>query len=450
MKIKKISLIEAISIWIWGMVWWWIFAVLWEAVILWHSATPIAFLIAWTIAFLTSYSYAKLSVKFPSEGWTIKFISKWFWNNIFSKSINLILWLSYLITISLYTVAFWSYLATFFPQSYHWFFLKHILITIWILIPMLLNMLNTKIVAWFESYIVWIKLSILILVIIFSFKYINTEHFNNIMTIKPSSIIIAWMIIFVAYEWFELIANASTEINNPYKNLPLAYYISVLFVIILYILISIITVWTLNETEIIKSSDYALAQAAKPWLWEIWFKLVAISAILATFSAINATIYWNARLWYSLAINRQLPKAFYKKVWNNSYLWVLIVWGISIILANIINLKAIAIIASAWFLLIFTFVNLSALKLRKQINANIIITLISSILTFLAFNILLLETYKNNPKAILIFIWFILFALLFELTYWTSKDEYINKKNKIIHYFKTNTSKILKNKKQEN
>jgi len=34
---------------------------------MWHSATPIAFLIAWIIALLTSYSYAKLSVKYPSE-----------------------------------------------------------------------------------------------------------------------------------------------------------------------------------------------------------------------------------------------------------------------------------------------------------------------------------------------------------------------------------------------
>jgi len=441
---QKISLLEAVSIWVWWMVWWWIFAVLWEAVMMWHSATPIAFFIAWIIALLTSYSYAKLSVKYPSEWWTVTFIWKAFWKNIFSKSINIILWLSYLVTISLYALAFWSYAATFFPESMQWTILTHVLITISILIPMSLNMLNAKVVARFESYIVAIKIAILLIIIFFGFSYVDSNNFSNIWDIKGFSIIVAWMIIFVAYEWFELIANSAKDIKNPEKNLPRAYYISVISVIILYILIAIITVWSISEDLIIASSDYALAEASKPALWELWFKLVAISAILATLSAINASIYWNARLWFSLAIDRQLPKALHKKVWNDSYLWVIIVWLISIVLANTIDLNSIAIIASAWFLLIFSFVNFSALILRKEIWANKIITSLASIISSLALTILLLETYNSNKKAIFIFILFILFAAIFESTYWKTKDEYIGVLNKVKFHFKEIYFKIIK------
>jgi len=412
---------------------------------MWHSATPIAFLIAWIIALLTSYSYAKLSVKYPSEWGTVTFISKAFWKNIFSKSINIILWLSYLVTISLYALAFGSYSATFFPNNMQWTTLTHSLITIAIIIPMVLNMLNAKVVAKFESYIVAIKIAILLVIIFFWFSYVNPNNFSNIWDIKGFSIIIAWMIIFVAYEWFELIANSAKDIKNPEKNLPRAYYISVISVIILYILIAIITVWSISESLIIASSDYALAEASKPALWELWFKLVAISAILATLSAINASIYWNARLWFSLAVERQLPKALHKKVWNDSYLWVIIVWFISILLANIIDLSSIAVIASAWFLLIFTFVNFSALKLNYEIWANKIIVSLSSIISSLALTILILETYPKNKIAVFIFIIFIIFAIIFESTYWKTKDEYMWIINKVKFHFKKVYFKIINN-----
>lgn len=441
---KKISLLEAVSIWIWWMVGWWIFAVLWEAVMLWHSATPIAFFIAWIVALFTSYSYAKLSVAYPSEWWTVTFIDKAFWNNIFSKSLNIILWLSYLVTISLYALAFWSYSATFFPDYMQWELLKHSLITLAILIPMGLNMLNAKMIARFESYVVAIKILILVLVIVFWFSYVQPSHFENIIHADYFSVVIAWMIIFVAYEWFELIANSAKDIENPEKNLPKAYYISVISVIILYILIAIITVWSISEELIEKSSDYALAEAAKPALWMLGFKLVAISAILATFSAINATLYWNARLWYSLAVDRQLPKALYKKVWNDSYEWVLIVWWISIIMANTIDLSSISIIASAWFLLIFTFVNLAALKLNWTIKAIKIITIISTILSSLALSVLLFETYNTNKKAIYIFILFIIFSAIFESTYWKTKDEYITAIRRLRQHFERIYLKIIR------
>jgi len=440
---KKISLFEAVSIWIWWMVGWGIFAVLGEAVMMWHSATPIAFLLAWIIALLTSYSYAKLSVKYPSEWWTVTFILKAFWRNIFSKSINIILWLSYLVTIALYALAFWSYSATFFPDTMQWWLLTHSLIIVAILIPMVLNMMNAKIIAKFESYIVAIKMLILIIVIIFWLWYVDSSHFNNIKSIAPFSVVIAGMIIFIAYEWFELIANSAKDIKDPEKNLPRAYYISVISVIILYVLISIITVWSISESLIMSSSDYALAEASKPALWELWFKLVAISAILATLSAINATIYWNARLWFSLAVDRQLPKALNKKIWNDSYLWVIIVGIISMILANIIDLSSIAVIASAGFLLIFIFVNFAALKLNSKIWASKIITSLACILSSLALTILLIETYWTNKESIYIFLLFIIFAIIFESTYWKTKDEYMWVINKVKYHFKKVYLKII-------
>lgn len=59
---------SALAIGIGGMVGGGIFAVLGLAVQLAGGGTPLAFLIAGVVALLTSYSYAKLSVAFPSQG----------------------------------------------------------------------------------------------------------------------------------------------------------------------------------------------------------------------------------------------------------------------------------------------------------------------------------------------------------------------------------------------
>jgi amino acid transporter len=126
---RTVGLIGAISIGIGGMVGGGIFAVLGEAVSLSHGATPIAFIVAGIVAFLTSISYARLSVKYPNRGGTVFFIDTAFGNNLASGSLNLMLWLSYLVTIALYAVAFASYAQTFFHGNTS-VLLKHVLISI--------------------------------------------------------------------------------------------------------------------------------------------------------------------------------------------------------------------------------------------------------------------------------------------------------------------------------
>jgi len=412
---RNIGLIGALSIGIGGMVGGGIFAVLGEAVSLAHGATAVSFLIAGIVALLTAYSYAKLSITYLSEGGTVTFVDKAFGDNILTGSINLMLWLSYLVTISLYATAFASYGATFFKTTTP--FITHSLISISIILPAIINLVSASFVSKSESIIVAIKLTLLILVIVAGSSYIEPQRLSMEHWGSSISIITAGMIIFVAYEGFELIANSAEEIKNPIKNLPRAFYGSVIIVITLYILISIITVGNVPEDALLKAKDYALAIAAKPSLGDIGFTIVALAALLSTFSAINATIYGNARLGFIIAKDGRLPQNLAEERNSIPFIGVLYILTFSLILANSIKLDEIAIIGSAGFLLIFFIVNISAYRLRKEINANPIITIISSIFTLLALLTLLSYTYSTNPNAIMIFLLFIIFSLLFEIIY---------------------------------
>jgi amino acid transporter len=51
-----------------------VFAVLGLAVQLARGGTPIAFLIAGAVALVTAYSYVKLSIAWPSQGGTVRFL----------------------------------------------------------------------------------------------------------------------------------------------------------------------------------------------------------------------------------------------------------------------------------------------------------------------------------------------------------------------------------------
>ena len=126
------GVIGAIAIGIGGMVGGGIFAVLGTAVSLAGGGTPFAFLVAGFVALLTAYAYAKLSVKYPSAGGTVVFLDRAFGIDLATGSLNLMLWLSYLVTIALYASAFGSYGATFFPHAAPW--LKHILLSVGILL----------------------------------------------------------------------------------------------------------------------------------------------------------------------------------------------------------------------------------------------------------------------------------------------------------------------------
>ncbi len=416
MKNRTIGLLGAIAIGIGGMVGGGIFAVLGEAVSLAHGATFVAFFTAGLLALLTSYSYAKLSVHYQNRGGTVVFVDNAFKKNLLSGSVNLMLWLSYLVTISLYATAFASYGGTFFKNGTT-FYIEQGLVFIAIFLPTFINLLSASFVSKSESIIVFIKVTLLILIIASGAIYIEPERLSPTHWESPLGIVTAGMIIFVAYEGFELIANASEDIKNPTVNLPRAFYGSVILVILLYVLISIVTVGVVPESQLLEAKDYALAIAAKPALGQVGFTIVAIAALLSTFSAINATIYGNARLGFFLAKQGELPKILSKEkngipnmgVWTTSIL--------SFFLAISIPLTEIAIIASAGFLLIFAIVNISAFKLAKEINANRLILFFSILCSVLALITLLFHTYSSNPKAVVVFIAFIVFSLSFEWLY---------------------------------
>lgn len=408
---KKIGYLELTAIGIGGMVGGGIFAVLGLAAKLAKGATPLAFIIAGIVALLTTYSYKNLSVAFPNKGGTVTFIDRGFGIDLFTGGMNILLWLSYIIMISLYAFAFGSYGSALLPASIQPFS-KHLLISCVIIIITVLNLFNAEMIAKTELWIVLLKIIILCVFIVLGIGLINTDRLKPVEWAPPLQLASGGMIIFLAYEGFELIANAAEDVRDYRKILPRAYYSAVIFVIILYVLIATITIGTLPVDKIVASKDYALAEAAKPSMGRAGFSLIAVAAMLSTASAINATLYGAARLSYVVAKEGELPQLLEKKIWKEPVEGLLITAAIALLTANFLNLSSISTIGSAGFLLIFAAVNAANALMYKKTNSNRFISIAGIIVCLGALFALIWQTYTAEKVNL----WFLVILIAVSFT----------------------------------
>ncbi len=425
---KQIGFLEAFSIGVGGMVGGGIFAVLGLTIVLSKGAAPIAFAIAGFIALVTVYSYVKLSLRYPSEGGTIEFIVQAFGNGLFSSTINTLMLMSYIIMLALYAYAFGSYgSALILGSDVQW--LQKVLAASVIVIFTLVNLLGAFMTGKAEDFMVFTKLTILIIFASVGYFSIDWHHLSPTQWMPMGSVAAGGLMIFLAYEGFELIANTARDIKNPEKNLPRAYYASVLFVIALYIVIATVVVGNLSFTEAQSAKDYVLAKAAEPFFGKTGFILIGIAALLSTSSAINATIYGGGRTSYLIAKLGELPERFEDKL-KNGYEGMIIISLLAIIFATSFNLDNISVAGSIGFLTIFALVNLANFKLHKETKANRLIPgfgfvlCVTSILVVIGYNALHSPALLSTSGIILVMVF------LFTYLYYQFK-----KKEKLLSLF---------------
>lgn len=395
----KLGFWEVTAIGIGGMVGGGIFAVLGLSVDLTHGGAPVAFLLAGIVALVTAYSYTRLSVAFPSQGGTVAFLDRAFGPGLLTGSVNILLWISYIVMLSLYAYAFGSYGSTLLPPSLHALG-KHVLISTSVIVITGLNLLSAKLIGEAEDWIVFIKLVILVVFIVGGIGGIEAARLAPSTWPAPLHVVAGGMIIFLAYEGFELIANSAQDVRAPAKTLPRAFYASVGFVVVLYVLIAVVTVGTLPVAKIVGAKDYALAEAARPFLGQTGFLLIAVAAMLSTASAINATLYGTARLSYIIAKDGELPRELERKVWNEPIEGLLITAAASLLIANLVDLSNMSTMGSVGFLLIFAAVNGANVKLADQTQSRRSVSWIGVGLCLAALASLLWQSVEHSPARL--------------------------------------------------
>ncbi len=415
MKNKQIGFIEAFSIGVGGMVGGGIFAVLGLTIELSKGAAPIAFGLAGFIALVTVYSYVKLSLRYPSQGGTIEFIVQAFGNGLFSSLVNSMMLMSYIIMLALYAYAFGSYGSALITGiDVAW--IHKALAAFVILLFTVINLFGAFLTGKAEDVMVFVKLVILIIFVAVGYLSVDWTHMATTEWMPIPSVLTGGLMIFLAYEGFELIANTARDIKNPEKNLPLAYYSAVIFVIFLYVLIAIVAVGNLSFEQAEGAKDYVLAVAAEPFFGHAGFVIIGIAALLSTASAINATIYGAGRTAYLVAKHGEIPDFFETKI-EYGFEGMIIIGLLGIIFATLFNINNISVAGSLGFLIVFALVNLANFKLHKETGGNRFISAFGTLLCFGAAIVLVTYNAIHVPDSLMISSIIILSVGLFSIIY---------------------------------
>jgi amino acid transporter len=398
----SVTLTGAVAIGIGGMVGGGIFAVLGVAADRAGGATPVAFLIAGVVAALTGYSYSKLSVAGPDAGGTVAFIDRAFGINALTGTINVVLWAGYIATTALYAAAFGHYAATLLPgQAESSALAFKSLAVIGVLVPWIINLANAGLVARTEGLVVALKMTILLVVVAAGLPTADAGALAPSTWSSPIALVAAGMLIFVAYEGFELISNVSAAVVDPARTLPRAYALAIGIVIVLYAAIAAVVVGSLSADEISASQDFALAEATSASLGRAGFVMVAVSAVLATFSAINATLYGAARLSFTLATVGELPVGFRRAPWHQPIgLHVTATVGLAIAVG--LPLASISVISSSIFLVVFAVVNAAAVRSAARARVSRPIAGAGAIACAGSLVVLVASSVRDDPVALVV------------------------------------------------
>lgn len=363
---KAFNTFSAVMLGIGSMVGAGIFIVIGQAGAIAGNIVWLSFVIGGIAAMLSGYSLAKLSLRYPSRGGIVEYLVQAFGEGIFSGSAGVLFYLSQLVAIAAVAKSFGAYAATFMQTPGEWTNLFAVgIVTLFILI----NLIGASVVAKSENLIVIIKVSVLTIFTLVALFYVQPQLLSLKEMPPLVNMLFAVGLTFFAYQGFSVITNTVEDMENPQRNMMRAMLIAIGVVGVLYILTSIAVLGNLPLEKVIETKDYALAEAAKPIFGAWGFKIMAATALLATASAINATLYAATEIGYTMAKEGDLPEIYTYNVYN-SYEGLIVSGFLILPMILFFNLAQVTTIAALVVLIIQGVTHVGHLLVIRQTGAS--------------------------------------------------------------------------------
>jgi amino acid transporter len=395
-----------------------IFALLGEAGAIAGAAVWLSFLIAGFVSLLQGYTIAKLGARYPSRGGLVAFIVEGFGEG---RLVGVASWFGYfsiMIVTAMVAVTFGGYGRTLFFDDDADEIWINVFASVIVVAMAAVNAFGPQVVARAQSIIVFI------LLVVFAVFVVTTLPSIDLDLLAPSDypsfdeILSSVALTFFAYLGFTVIAFAGGDLPNPSKSLPRAMYMAIGVTAITYVLIAISVFGTLTVDEVIASGETAIAEAAESSLGQAGFTIMAVAALLATSSSVNANLYASQGLTSLLAETGKFPRQFGKEALFGGKRGLTITIVGVLLLANVFDLTAIASIGSAVALIIFLLVGVAAFRLRANTGSQAWILLLGVAVTSIVLLLFAVDTLENEPTTFAAMVGLALLALLLDAV-WT-------------------------------
>lgn len=208
------------------------------------------------------------------------------------------------------------------------------------------------------------------LVLLVSIGWKDVQWINLTWETEPTILKLgeASLILFFAFMGGDAGLTIGGEIKNPQKTVPRAIFIGILFVLILYVMIQLVTQGILGN-QLPSFKEAPLAEAAKIVFGPVGYSLLFIGAGISMFGMLSGSSLNNPRLVFRLSRDGVIPfrrLASIHHLFKTPHLAILVYVGLSFILASIGGFRQLAAIASSSLLLAYFGVSLSVIGLRRK------------------------------------------------------------------------------------
>jgi len=377
-----------------------IFALLGEAGSVAGSAVWVSFLIGGVVAGLLGYVCVKLGVRYPSSGGLITYLVEGFG---VGRLVGVASWLGYIgaivIVCSMVAVSFGSYATSLFVGDGAGGGWDNLFTSLLVVAMVGVNMVGAKFVARAQSIIVTGVLGVFTVFIIVTLPSIDLDLLAPADYPSVSKIIASVALTFFAYLGFNVITFTAGDLVNPTRDLPKAMYGALGITTAVYVLIALGVFGTLTVSEVVGYGETAIAEAARPTLGDAGFTVMAIAALLSTSGATNATLYASSNLTAMLAKVGLFPRFFGPGGRLGGKPGLVITGAIVLVVANLVDLSAIASVGSAVALMIFLLVGAAGYRRRADTGSRPAIVLAAIAVTAVVLTFFAVDTYLNSPET---------------------------------------------------
>ncbi len=369
---------------------------------------PLSFLLAGIAALFSVYSYSRLGATFPGRGGSAQFIRVELGRGTVSGGINVFQFLAYLIATSLYAAGFAEYVGALAGGSMPSWGGKAVAAGV-VVVFTIVNLLGSRLVGRAETVIIAIETVILLALVVLGLFKADPSRITLAGSPDLMGVVTGAALLYVTYQGFGVVANASGDMREPEKELPRAMFSALGIVGLIYLVVSALVVSLVPLSTIIADSGHVLADAGEAVAGRAGFVVIAGAAILATASAVNATIFAASSIGTDLASNRQLPASLAHKVEGRVPTSLLLSAAVVIILVIFFPLSAVGQMTSLAFLVVYGAVSAGHLRLRDKTGAARWPLILAVLINSALFIALMVDTVRSGPPAT----WMTLIAALF-------------------------------------
>jgi amino acid transporter len=395
-----------------------IFALLGQAAVVAGAAVWLSFLLAGLVTLLLAYNVVKLGIRYPSTGGLIEYLRQGFGNG---RLLGIASWLgfaaAFVIVAAMLAVSFGSYAVSLFFGDDPWSGWDNVFASVLVVTMTLINMVGATFVSRVASVMVVVLLGVFAVFIAVTISDVDFGLLAFSGYPPFSKIVASIALTFFAFLGFGVMTFTVASLRDPKRELPKAMMLALGLTTVTYVLIAIGVFGTLTVDQAIGYGETAIAEAARPTLGDAGFTMMAVAALVATAGATNATLFASAGLTDSLAEIGQFPPLLGRNSRLGKHGGLVVTAILVLILANLVDLSAIASVGSACSLMVFLLVGIAGYRLRSETGARSSIVLLGIAVTLVVLDFFAVDTLRNAPETLTAIVGITLLAVALDLVW---------------------------------